>query len=46
MAAKFGITQSGSRYESGRSIPEPLMILLRMHYDGIVTDEMLEGAKR
>ena len=39
---KFGVTQSGgSRYESGRSMPMPLRVLMQAHIDGIVDDATL-----
>lgn len=40
--ARYGVTQSGgSRYESGRNIPKPLLILLWLHRSGKVTDQDL-----
>ena len=44
---RYGVTQSGgSRYESGRSIPKPLGILLWLHQSGKVTDQdLVEGLK-
>ena len=37
---RYGVTQSGgSRYESGRSIPKPLAILLWLHRSGKVSDK-------
>ncbi|MDP1610664.1 MAG: helix-turn-helix domain-containing protein [Sulfuritalea sp.] len=42
---RYGVTQSGgSRYESGRNIPKPLMILLWLHRSGKVTDKDLSNA--
>ena len=42
---RYGVTQSGgSRYESGRNIPKPLMILLWLHRSGKVTDQDLAQA--
>ncbi len=42
---RYGVTQSGgSRYESGRSIPKPLGILLWLHQSGKVTDQDLADA--
>ena len=42
---RYGVTQSGgSRYESGRSIPKPLGILLWLHQSGKVTDQDLAEA--
>ena len=43
--ARYGVTQSGgSRYESGRNIPKPLLILLWLHRSGKVTDKDLSNA--
>ena len=45
--ARYGVTQSGgSRYESGRSIPKPLAILLWLHRQGTVTDKNLADATK
>lgn len=42
---QYGITQSGgSRYESGRNIPKPLAILMRLHRSGKITDKDLADA--
>ena len=42
---RYGVTQSGgSRYESGRSIPKQLGILLWLHQSGKVTDQDLAEA--
>jgi DNA-binding transcriptional regulator YiaG len=39
---RYGVTQSGgSRYESGRSIPKPLALLLWLHQSGKITDKDL-----
>ena len=39
---RYGVTQSGgSRYESGRSIPKPLAILLWLHRSGKISDKDL-----
>ncbi len=39
---KFGVTQSGgSRYESGRSMPTPLKILMQAWIDKLVDDAAL-----
>jgi hypothetical protein len=47
---RFGVTQSGgSRYESGRTIPRPVRMLIALYADGTITDEDLRyaaGAKR
>lgn len=37
--ARFGVTQSrGSRFEQGADIPSPVIILLRLYFNGVVTD--------
>lgn len=34
---RFGVTQSGgSRYESGRSMPTPLKLLMQAQIDGVI----------
>ncbi|MDD5176313.1 MAG: hypothetical protein PHQ05_07840 [Sterolibacterium sp.] len=44
--SRYGVTQSGgSRYESGRNMPEPLRILVRLHISGVISDEVLKAAK-
>lgn len=44
---RFGITQSGgSRYESGRSVPNPAKLLMQLYLDGKVTDEDLAAARK
>lgn len=44
---KLGITQSGgSRYESGRNVPNPVKLLLALVELGIVTDESLDKASK
>lgn len=43
--SRYGVTQSGgSRYESGRSIPRPLSILLSLHRAGKISDKDLADA--
>ena len=45
--SRFGVTQSrGSRFEMGKKIPPPIAILLKLYFDGIVTDGDLWRAKR
>lgn len=40
--SKFGVTQSGgSRYESGRSMPAPLKLLVQAWLDKVVDDATL-----
>jgi DNA-binding transcriptional regulator YiaG len=44
---RFGVTQSGgSRYESGRAMPKPLTILMRLHRAGTITDKDLASAQK
>ena len=43
---RYGVTQSGgSRYESARSMPMPLKLLVRLHLSGVISDEELKAAK-
>lgn len=45
--SRFGVTQSGgSRYESGRTIPFPLRLLLELHRTGKITDADLTAARK
>jgi hypothetical protein len=38
--SRFGVTQSrGSRFELGATIPTPVMMLLRLYFEKIVSDE-------
>lgn len=42
---RFGVTQSGgSRYESGRSVPKPVRLLMQLFDAGKVTDDDLAVA--
>jgi len=42
----LGVTQSGgSRYESGRSLPKPVALLLTLRETGKVSAQDLEAAK-
>lgn len=42
---RFGVTQSGgSRYESGRSVPKPVRLLMYLFDAGRITDEDLAAA--
>ncbi|HMV54360.1 MAG TPA: helix-turn-helix transcriptional regulator [Rhodocyclaceae bacterium] len=42
---RFGVTQSGgSRYESGRSVPKPVRLLMTMYADGKISDDDLVAA--
>lgn len=45
--SRFGVTQSrGSRFELGKEIPQPVAILLKLYFDGTITDQDLRLAKR
>lgn len=45
--SRIGVTQSGgSRYEAGRSIPVPTVMLLWLVEQGKVSDKELEQARR
>ncbi len=40
--ARFGVTQSrGSRYEMGMAIPHPIAILLKLYFDGVISNDDL-----
>jgi transcriptional regulator with XRE-family HTH domain len=40
--SRFGVTQSrGSRFELGVEIPRPVAILLKLYFDGVITDKDL-----
>lgn len=40
--SRFGVTQScGSRFEMGSAIPQPVAILLKLYFDGVITDNDL-----
>ena len=40
--SRFGVTQSGgSRYESGRALPKPVVVLLIAFVDGLLDDAAL-----
>ena len=40
--SRFGVTQSrGSRFELGVDIPRPVAILLKLYFDGVITDRDL-----
>lgn len=42
---RFGVTQSGgSRYESGRSMPKPVRMLISLYAAGKINDEDLRVA--
>lgn len=44
---RFGVTQSGgSRYESGRDMPESTAILIALFADGKISDDDIEKAKK
>ena len=44
---QFGVTQStGSRYETGREMPNPVKILMALKIAGRITDTDLEDAEQ
>ena len=44
--SRFGVTQSrGSRFEMGTEIPPPIAILLKLYFEGIITDKDLWRVK-
>lgn len=45
--SRFGVTQSGgSRYESGRKLPQPIALLFALRETGKLTDADLEAAAK
>ncbi len=45
--SRYGVTQSGgSRYESGRSLPTPVAILVWLRETGRLSDADLEAARK
>ncbi len=43
--SRYGSAQSGgSRYESGRGMPTPMLMLMALHHMGVVSDEDLARA--
>jgi hypothetical protein len=43
---RFGVSQSrGSRFELGMEMPFPIAILLRLYFDGAVSDSDLHSAR-
>lgn len=45
--SRFGVTQTrGSRFETGMKIPPPIVILLKLYFEGIITDSDLWRARR
>lgn len=45
--SRFGVTQSGgSRYESGRAIPKPTAMLIRLFLTGVIDEKQLAAAKK
>ncbi len=45
--SRFGVTQSGgSRYESGRTIPMPLKILMWLYEAGSINDQDLANVRK
>lgn len=44
---RFGVTQTrGSRFELGQEIPLPVGILIRLYFDGVISDGDLWRARR
>jgi hypothetical protein len=45
--ARFGVTQTrGSRFEMGTRIPQPIVILLKLYFDGVISDGDLWRVRR
>lgn len=45
--SRFGVTQSGgSRYESGRSVPAPVALLILAFYDGLIDEAALARLRK
>ena len=45
--SRFGVTQSGgSRYESGRSLPRPVAMLVWLRESDVITDKDLDAARK
>lgn len=45
--SRYGVSQSGgSRYESGRTMPQPLKVLMWLHDTGRIKDQDLEDARK
>lgn len=45
--SRFGVTQTrGSRFEMGKKIPTPIAILLKLYFEGVITDGDLWRARR
>lgn len=45
--SRFGVTQTrGSRFEMGMKIPPPIKILLKLYFEGTITDGDLWRARR
>ncbi len=45
--SRFGVTQTrGSRFEMGMKIPQPIAILLKLYFEGTITDSDLWRARR
>lgn len=44
---KFGVSQSrGSRFELGKELPLPVIILIKLYIEGVIHDCDLQKAKR
>lgn len=45
--ARFGVTQSrGSRFELGANIPKPVMILLRLYFEALISDDDIRSVSQ
>jgi hypothetical protein len=45
--SRFGVTQSrGSRFELGASIPKPVMILLRLYFEKVISDDDISNVSQ
>lgn len=45
--ARFGVTQSrGSRFELGANIPKPVMILLRLYFEALISDDDIRAVSQ
>ena len=43
---RFGVTQSrGSRFEAGWAVPQPVLILLKLYFAGLIDDSDLRSAR-
>jgi hypothetical protein len=45
--SRFGVTQTrGSRFEMGTRIPQPIVILLKLYFEGVISDGDLWRVRR